>query len=227
MPKSASTKSPPPKLTPASAPSTSLSTSLVTARSLVLLQLLTRLLTFGLNQALVRLAPPEVLGTASIQFDLIASTILFLSREGIRTTLLRRPGPALARVPFYLGLVVSSAVVGVYLYSADILTKRQPGFYAALWAYVGAALLELAVEPAYVAAITSSQRDIKTRMRAEGGMAVVRTVLVFGCLVSGMAPLLGFGVGQLAGAVWLAIVYVRAYGLGSWVVGWVLRADTC
>lgn len=63
--------------------------SLTTARALILLQLLSRLLTFGLNQALVRLAPPEVFGTAAIQFDLICSTILFLSREGVRNALLR------------------------------------------------------------------------------------------------------------------------------------------
>lgn len=63
--------------------------SLTTARALILLQLLSRLLTFGLNQALVRLAPPEVFGTAAIQFDLICSSILFLSREGVRNALLR------------------------------------------------------------------------------------------------------------------------------------------
>ncbi|MCT6562737.1 oligosaccharide translocation protein RFT1, partial [Staphylococcus aureus] len=59
------------------------------ARALILLQLLSRLLTFGLNQVLVRLAPPSVFGTAAIQFDLVASTILFLSREGVRNALLR------------------------------------------------------------------------------------------------------------------------------------------
>lgn len=63
--------------------------SLTTARALIFLQLLSRMLTFGLNQALVRLAPPEVFGTAAIQFDLICSSILFLSREGVRSALLR------------------------------------------------------------------------------------------------------------------------------------------
>ena len=68
----------------------SISSTLKTGRSLVLLQLLTRVLTFVLNQSLVRLASPEVFGTAAIQFDLIYSTVLFLSREGIRNALLDR-----------------------------------------------------------------------------------------------------------------------------------------
>lgn len=66
-----------------------LSKTLASARSLVLLQLLSRAVTFTLNFALLRLASPEVFGTASIQFDLIGSTLLFLSREGVRGALLR------------------------------------------------------------------------------------------------------------------------------------------
>ena len=59
------------------------------ASSLVLLQVLTRVVTFFLNQILVRLSTPQVFGTAAIQFELLLSTILFLSREGVRLALLR------------------------------------------------------------------------------------------------------------------------------------------
>ena len=71
----------------------SIATALRVGRSLFLLQVVSRLLTFALNSSLLRLSTPEVLGTASIQFDLISATILFLSREGIRNALLRR-GPS-------------------------------------------------------------------------------------------------------------------------------------
>jgi oligosaccharide translocation protein RFT1 len=64
---------------------------LVGASSLVLLQVLTRVVTFLLNQALVRLSTPQVFGTASIQFELLLSSILFISREGVRLALLRSP----------------------------------------------------------------------------------------------------------------------------------------
>jgi oligosaccharide translocation protein RFT1 len=61
------------------------------ASSLVLLQILTRLVTFLLNQALVRLSTPQIFGTAAIQFELLLSSILFISREGVRLALLRAP----------------------------------------------------------------------------------------------------------------------------------------
>lgn len=70
-------------------PPSLLSKSLASASSLVLLQLFSRLFTFALNQALVRLVSPQVFGTAAIQFELLLSTILFLSREGVRNALLR------------------------------------------------------------------------------------------------------------------------------------------
>ena len=59
------------------------------ASYLVGLQLFTRLLTFALNQALLRFLSPSVLGLASIQLELLSSTVLFLSREAIRCALLR------------------------------------------------------------------------------------------------------------------------------------------
>ena len=61
--------------------------------ALVLLQAASRILTFVLNQALVRLASPSVFGTAAIQFELLLSSILFLCREGVRLALLRTPDP--------------------------------------------------------------------------------------------------------------------------------------
>jgi oligosaccharide translocation protein RFT1 len=79
---------------PSSQQASLLSKTLASARSLVLLQLLSRALTFSLNYALLRLASPEVFGTASIQFDLIGSTLLFLSREGVRGALLRSGRPS-------------------------------------------------------------------------------------------------------------------------------------
>ena len=62
--------------------------------ALVLLQAASRVLTFVLNQALVRLASPAIFGTAAIQFELLLSSILFLCREGVRLSLLRTPGPS-------------------------------------------------------------------------------------------------------------------------------------
>jgi oligosaccharide translocation protein RFT1 len=191
----------------------SISSTLKTGRSLVLLQLLTRVLTFVLNQSLVRLASPEVFGTAAIQFDLIYTTILFLSREGIRNALLRSSSNiALARLPLKLGVAVAGVVMGIYLYSSNTSTTAQEGFYVALGLYMGAALVELWVEPMYIQTIRSGRMGV--RVQAEGGMAIVKAVVTFSSLVlSPKQALLGFALGQFGGAVWMAGRYVWEFGL--------------
>lgn len=77
---------------PASSPPSAKFLSGVSA--LVFLQAASRVVTFVLNQALVRLASPAIFGTAAIQFELLLSSILFLCREGVRLALLRTPGPS-------------------------------------------------------------------------------------------------------------------------------------
>lgn len=196
-------------------PAPALSSALRAGRALILLQLLSRLLTFALNQGLVRLASPAVFGTASIQFDLIASTVLFLSREGVRNALLRREkhngGGALARIPLQLGVAVAAATVGLYLYTSPASTKAQVGFYPALGLYVAASLAELAIEPLYIACMRDGR--MRVRVQAEGGMAIVRAVVSFACLyLFPRHALLGFAAGHFAGAVWLAVRYVSAGG---------------
>ncbi|PWN40544.1 hypothetical protein IE81DRAFT_218790 [Ceraceosorus guamensis] len=57
--------------------------------SLFLLQLCTRLLSTILTQLLVRLTPPQEFAASHIHLDLVLSTVLFLSREGVRGALLR------------------------------------------------------------------------------------------------------------------------------------------
>lgn len=141
-----------------------LTRSLGSARSLIGLQLVSRLVTFVLNQGLVRLASPQVYGTAAIQFELLMSTILFLSREGIRNGLLRfwpqqtnvdKPSSAisvaqcanLATLPFFLGLPTTLVTVALYAFSASETTASQPRFHLALLTYATAAVGELLSEP--------------------------------------------------------------------------------
>jgi len=80
---------------PASSTSQPPSTKFLSGVSaLVLLQAASRIITFLLNQALVRIASPSIFGTAAIQFELLLSSILFLCREGVRLALLRTPEPS-------------------------------------------------------------------------------------------------------------------------------------
>lgn len=164
-------------------------------------------------------------GTAAIQFDLVAATILFLSREGVRNALLRSEvstrSNSLAAWPLRLGIGVAILSVSLYLGTAPVSTTSQPYFHPALALYVLGALLELFVEPLYVRATRSG--NLRARVQAEGGQAGVRTALSFALLVAlpylgdaeGRGALLGLAVGYAAGSAWLAARYIAAYGAGE------------
>ncbi|KAJ1735492.1 Oligosaccharide translocation protein rft1 [Coemansia biformis] len=59
------------------------------AQYLMGLQLFVRLATFSTNTAVLYIAGRRAFGVASVRFELLLSTILFLSREGMRNALLR------------------------------------------------------------------------------------------------------------------------------------------
>ncbi|ORY33781.1 Rft protein-domain-containing protein [Naematelia encephala] len=225
-----------------------LTSTLSTGRTLILLQLLTRVLTFALNQSLGRLASPQVFGTAAIQFDLVCSSILFLSREGVRNALLRRDPSIdkkkqqrqedegygegevqrLAMIPVRFGLIVASIIGTLYLYTAPRETKEQYDFYPSLSLYVVSALVELAIEPYYIRTLRASPPRLHVRVQAEGGMAIVKAVVTVSSLVwferrgQGRA-LLGFALGQFSGATWLAARYAWEYG-GTSSLFWMKRS---
>lgn len=134
------------------------------------LQLFSRLFTFVLNQSMLRMASPEAFGTAAIQFELMLSTILFLSREGVRNALLRAwPGTILkdesqvahpttphlrssavtnmAFFPVILGLPLAVATSFLYVNIAGSDTRSQPHFNLAISLYAIAAVMELLSEP--------------------------------------------------------------------------------
>lgn len=153
-----------PSKPPPSSDNRLLTQSLSSVRSLIGLQLVSRLVTFVLNQGLVRLASPQAYGTVAVQFELIVSTVLFLSREGVRNSLLRlwpqqtdvhKPSIAisvahcanLATLPFFLGLPTTLVTVALYALSASEATRSQPHFYLALFIYATAAVGELLSEP--------------------------------------------------------------------------------
>ena len=129
------------------------------ASSLMGLQILSRLFTSILNQTLFRLASPSVFGAAAIQFELVLSTILFLSREGVRNALLRVESCDdddtnirrlnLSFLPIVLGIPLSLLTSVLYIYLAGQEIKRQPHFQAAITLYAVAAMTELLSEPMY------------------------------------------------------------------------------
>ncbi|KAK7690223.1 hypothetical protein QCA50_006876 [Cerrena zonata] len=176
-----------------SQPQSLLSTSLASASSLVLLQLFSRVFTFILNQALVRLVSPQVFGTAAIQFELLLSTILFLSREGVRNALLRSTASQgtkekkdtsrdvlvanISLLPVLLGIPIALASTTLYLNASSSSTSSQPHFQLSVIIYAIAALFELLSEPLYIKAQNELRFDI--RVRAEGTAVTLKTLSSF------------------------------------------------
>jgi oligosaccharide translocation protein RFT1 len=146
-----------------------------TLRSLIGLQLVSRLASFGLNQSLIRIASPTVYGTAAIQFDLIRDTILFLGREAVRGVVLRTrvtdddekakgtspeakgtsPEATGTRsrvlnmtlIAPALGLLVVFTVIPAYLSLLPHETTSQSCYMLSLCGYLFATIVELATEP--------------------------------------------------------------------------------
>ncbi|EMD39779.1 hypothetical protein CERSUDRAFT_150450 [Gelatoporia subvermispora B] len=203
-----------------------LSATLTSASFLVLLQLFSRLFTFILNQALVRLVSPQVFGTAAIQFELLLSTILFLSREGVRNALLRAPSSGqtsekksddealvsnISLLPILLGVPTAILATLLYLKTASSTTTSQPHFRLAVVIYALAALFELLSEPLYVRAQNELRVDV--RVRAEGAAVVMKTVVAFAALVVLDAEwaLVAFALGQAAYGLTMLVEFARAY----------------
>ncbi|KAA1469674.1 Rft-1-domain-containing protein [Dentipellis sp. KUC8613] len=183
-----------------------LSASLTSASSLVLLQFFSRIFTFVLNQALVRLASPQTFGTAAIQFELLLSTILFLSREGVRNALLRSsdaPASAdlvynISLLPAFGGMLFAALVALIYVRTSSASTRAQPFFLLSVVIYAVAASTELLAEPLYIRAQNELHFDL--RVRAEGTAVFCKTLVTFIILAAFPAKyaLTAFAVGQLA-----------------------------
>ncbi|KAG8217356.1 Rft protein-domain-containing protein [Butyriboletus roseoflavus] len=148
------------------------------------------------------------------------STILFLSREGVRNTLLRIwPQPTnvdksytaisvaqcanLAALPFFFGLPTTLVAITLYAYFASEATGNQPHFYLALFSYATAAVAELLSEPMHNRAMGEVRTDV--RVRAEGLGIIIKTITTYLILLydsnsrhPSELALMAFALGQLA-----------------------------
>jgi len=193
------------------------------ASFLILLQISSRALTFGLNQILLRYLSPALLGTA-VQLELYCISVLYFSRESLRVALQRRADGLqavvnLAYLAVAAGLGVSvllGAALGPYFESlGDVRYLRH-----AVWCFGAAAVVELCAEPGFVAA----QQLLRYRVRAsaEASATVAKTVVTVAVVVDASrrgvdVGVLPFALGQLAYASTLLVVYVgyMAGGVGE------------
>lgn len=195
-----------------------LSSSLRGTSYLIGLQAGSRLLTFALNQLILRYTNPSIFGFATIQLELLLSTVLFLCREGCRVAVQRLPASSDAKVsqvvvnlsylPVLAGLLLSTACTTLFLYTASEESAAIPYFHHSVILYALSTIVELASEPGYNTAL--HQMDYKTRASCEGVAVLVRCLTAFAVARYGGQSIgaLGFACGQFAYSATLLCMYL-------------------
>lgn len=168
------------------------------------------MLTFVVNQVLLRFLSPELLGI-SVQLELFMISVLYFSRESLRTALQRHTAePAtdgekekvdaggllvegtlaaqsqtvvnLSLLTVPLGVIFASILALFYSHSfAGSETAAQPYFNMSIGLYILATLVELVSEPCF--ALAQQKLLYKLRAGAESAAAFTRCVLTCGLTV--------------------------------------------
>ncbi|GAA6051397.1 hypothetical protein JCM3770_000498 [Rhodotorula araucariae] len=193
---------------------------LSTTLSLVGLQVVSRLFSFGLNQALLRSTTPQAFGLATIKLDTLIGTVLFLLREGIRGAVVRTRsstsanGSTLQRQALLLPTLFTPLAVGAFaLYHVYASPSPAPPYYATVLAlYLLSATVELLAEPLYLRTLQSWETLTTRRVRVEGVAVFAKAAgtLVAVRSVSETNALLAFGVGQLvySATIWAGLAWI-------------------
>ncbi len=184
------------------------------ARS-TLITLLFRLVSFGCTQATFRLLDPSTLGKASIQLELLLTTVLFVSREGFRLALTRNISTenwnvAWLTIPTVSVVALVSLIWHLLLSSSsseDDIDYRLGGIL-----YCVAAWIEGCGEPAVLFFLR--QMNVAKRASAEGIATVAKTmVTILGLkLLDEQWHVTAFGAAQLV----YALVYSSYLYRGAW-----------
>lgn len=185
------------------------STIITGAKWIFVVNIVQKLSTFALNQALIRWTPPEVFGQAFIQYDLLLSTLLFLSREGIRLSVLR----ANITNDRDRQEIVNLSWIPPVLLTVVIVFQTLFGYFAngrVAMLYCTGALLESLGEPFYN--VFQSALEIHARLRAETVAVSLRCLVAFYCIAHLRMGIAGFGVAQVVyGGAYTVVLVVQLY----------------
>ena len=214
----------------------SLNTAHRAAAAGTLFGILLKLFSFLLSQITLRLVNPDVLGKASIQMDLMFSSVLFLGREGFRLALIRTTNANnasaanvqsitnVAWLSIPTGIVLSLTCLVLHLYHCEQKKEQQQNelewqdYRLAGILYCLSALVESLAEPLVI--LTMRNLNVQTRATAEASATLLKAVLIAVLLIAGSSdikfPVTIFGIGQLAHAVlFTSIFYYQTALRGS------------
>jgi oligosaccharide translocation protein RFT1 len=218
-----------------------LSASVKGTTFLILVQVISRALTFTVNQLLLRFLSPQLLGV-SVQLELYSVSVLYFARESVRvatqrwTEGSRGPGKApqimsgamkmqgivnIAYVPILLGLPFAWGLGSWYLSQASHQVLSTPHFEDSLKVFGLAALLELSTEPCFL--ILQQKMLYKTRAVTETAATILKCFISFGFTVYAYRSgrdwgVLPFALGQMGFAVTVFLLYF-------WNVGQIATSD--
>jgi len=179
-----------------------------------LITLLFRLVSFACTQATFRLLDPSTLGKASIQLELLLTTVLFISREGFRLALTRDISPdnwnvAWLTIPT-VSLVALSSLIWHLRFSS--LSMEDPDYRGGGILYCLAAWIEGCGEPAVLYFLRNM--NVAKRASAEGIATVAKTAATIVGLrfLDAKWHVTAFGMAQLV----YALVYTTYLYAGAW-----------
>jgi oligosaccharide translocation protein RFT1 len=167
--------------------------------------ILQKIITFTLNQILVAHTTPEVLGRASVQLELLLSSLLFLSREGIRLAVLRQNAAegsnlkAIVNISWIPSLAIFLFILLLALGSRHYMQEQD---LTVVYLYAFAAFIECLAEPCYN--YFQSEANIKPKMAAETIAVFIKCLATVLCMVQLRLGVVAFGIAQIV----YSIVYV-------------------
>ncbi|GAM23765.1 hypothetical protein SAMD00019534_069400 [Acytostelium subglobosum LB1] len=225
---STATSTQPTTSTTATATTSVLKSGLSGAFYLIGLQMASRLFTFVLNTWMVSAVDPSVLGVFAIKYQLLASFVLFLSREAIRRTCIRADlsqGGArelqrfinLSWMVVPCGLVLSVCGERLLNHWSTDEERLIPDHDLGLVLFTLASFLELLSEPVYI--LTQNMLLFKVRTFVEGSALFLKALATYYFVVITKDGLKGFGYAQIIYSVVLLIGYY-----GNFIIG-ILQYD--
>ncbi|KAM7190209.1 oligosaccharide translocation protein RFT1 [Naviculisporaceae sp. PSN 640] len=179
------------------------------ASLLILLQVVSRAVTFIANQLLLRFLTAQLLGV-STQLEVYYLSVIFFARESLRVAIQRQESPSsspkkdgkddeakatqavvnLGYLAIALGVPLAGVFGWMYLHSLSTETLAStPYLVTSLYIYALAAVIELISEPAFV--VMQARLQFRTRATAESVATFLRCIVTLGSAIWGatmMAP---------------------------------------
>ncbi|KAK3305027.1 Rft protein-domain-containing protein [Chaetomium strumarium] len=202
------------------------------ASVLIVLQVVSRAITFVANQLLLRFLTAQLLGV-STQLEVYYLSVIFFARESLRVAIQRQDSSSLSEgksdgdktdgtqnksaqavvnlgyISLALGIPLALFFGWLYRNSLSAATLASaPNLILSLYIYGLAAVLELASEPAFV--VMQTRLQFGTRATAESIATFLRCAVTLGSAVWGANRDLGvlpFALGQLSYGIGLLAVY--------------------